>query len=267
MGKIKLLIKYFLHKLVSKGAKGHGIHSPFVFKFNRNVLNNNNNYPEYCAIMNFRSSLIRNRNIITVKDYGAGSLVFSSDKRMTGDIARYTASSYKTGKLLFRLVRYFNPDIILELGTSLGFGTFCLAKGVEDSGGKIYSLEACPQQYSIASIELGKAGIGNVELINAHFKDKLPELLNKIEKVDFVYFDGDHRKEAVLWQFRQCHAKAHSGTLFVVGDIHWSAEMEEAWRILCCDSSVTLSLDLFYCGLLFFRKDMAKQKYKLEYSG
>ncbi len=287
-GKIKLLIKYTVHrlsrwirgdgirspfvfdikypvyKLNRKRFIGEGIHSPFVFDINRNVIKSRISYKEYRDIKKYRRSLAKKRGRIKTEDYGAGSRVFSSDTRRIKDIARFTASSFNTGKLLFRLARYFKPQIIIELGTSLGSGTFCLAKGSEE--GRVYSIEACPRQTRIAGTELKKTGIMNFELIEGVFQEKLPELLRRFEKVDLVYFDGDHRKESLLWQFRQCLPKAVPGTVFVVGDIHWSNGMNEAWKIICSDSAISLYFDLFYCGLIFFREGMAEQKYLHGYS-
>ncbi len=264
MRKIKLLIKYFVYRIRRRGASGHGIHSPFVFELNRSVLNSRNKYRDYARIKKYRMSLSGNREIINVYDKGAGSLVFSSDKRVIGDILKYSASSCRTGRLLFRLAHYFKPRSIIELGTSLGFGAMCLASG--SVHGTVYSLEACPRQLEIAGAELERAGAGNVELIKGDFRDMLPELLNRIEQADLVYFDGDHSTGSLLWQYRTCLAKAASSSVFVIGDIHWSDEMDRAWKILCNDPAVTLSVDLFDCGLLFFRNVMVKQHHILTYS-
>jgi predicted O-methyltransferase YrrM len=264
MGKIKLLIKYFVYRFRRKGAKGHGIHSPFLFEFNRNVLNNNYRYPEYERIRDFRRSLEKNRDVITVRDLGAGSLYHQSDKRRVKDILNYSSSSYKTGKLLFRIAKYLEPDNVIELGTSIGFGAFCLATGAKKA--KVFSLEACPGLSSIARVFNENAGVENIEFIQGSFKENLPGILKKIERAELVYFDGDHRKEAVLWQYRQCSAKAGPDSIFIIGDIHWSPGMEEAWDIISNDPMVSISVDLFYCGLLLFRKGMAKQRFTLKYS-
>ena len=264
MGKIKLLIKYLVYRFKCRGPRGYGLHSPFVFEFNRNVLNCRSEYPEYREILIFRKSLAVNRKEIRVSGHGAGSLVFSSLSRKVSEIAGNSASSPETGKLLFRLARHLNPDVIIELGTSVGFGTFCLARGAHQA--KVYSLEACPQQIKIAGEGIRKAGVRNVRLIEGTFDNRLPELLNEVQKADLVYFDGDHARQSVLRQYSVCLRSAGPGTVFVIGDIHWSDGMEEAWKIMCSDPGVSLSVDLFYCGLLFFRKGMAKQHYVLGYS-
>jgi len=265
MGKIKLLIKYFVYRIRRKGKRGYRLHSPFVFEFNRSVLNCKIKYSEYQDIKQYRRTLEGNREMIRTEDRGAGSRVFTSSSRRVCDIARYSASSIETGKLLFRLARYLNPSVVIELGTSLGFGTYCLAKGAAE--GKIYSLEACGSLLSIAASMPGGTGIANAELIEGTFRENLPDLLERVVKVDLVYFDGDHRKESLLWQFSQCLAKAADGTVFVIGDIHWSPGMDEAWKIISGHPGISLSVDLFHCGLLFIREGMAKQHFVLGYSG
>ncbi len=244
-----------------RGARGHGIHPPFVYRLNKDVLNCRKKYPEYNEIREFRNILLKNRERIKVDDHGAGSDIFSSDNRRVRDIVKYSSSSYRMGRLLFRLANHLQPETVLELGTSVGFGTFCLAKGAV--GGKVYGLEGCGAQIGTALKGLGNAGIGNVDLIQGNFRDSLQELLDRIDKVDLVYFDGDHRKEAVLWQFGRCLEKVVPGTVFVAGDIHWSDGMQEAWDIICRHPAVTLSVDLFHCGLLFFRKGLSKQHFIL----
>jgi predicted O-methyltransferase YrrM len=263
MDKIKLLIKYLVYRIVHSGRSGHGIHSPFVYDFNRNVLNDRKYYDEYNDLNDYRSRLRNNREMIGVIDQGAGSKVFSSSLRRVSEIAKYAGSSGRTGRMIFRLAREMNAGVAVELGTSLGMGTICLAKGSRK--GKVYSIEACPIQHRLASYELARAGVINVELINGSFTDKLPELLGKLDRVDIVFFDGDHRKDSVLWQFNQCLAKVSPGTVFVIGDINWSTGMNEAWKIICNYPQVTLSIDLFYCGLVFFREGMTRQHFKLRF--
>ena len=265
MGKIKLLIKYIVYRMRRRGRKGHGIHSPFVYSLNSNVLNNRNIFGEYKRLKCYRRSLLKNKSEIIVTDRGAGSRIFSSERRVVRDILKVSASSIKAGRLLFRLARHFKPKTVVELGTSLGYGTLSLAVGSPE--GKVYTLEACPSQLAIAKEQLKSCGTENVELIEGEFRSRLPELIENVEQVDFIYFDGDHSKESLLWQFSMCMGKKHEGSVFIVGDINWSAEMEEAWDMIRKSPEVSLSIDLFDCGLLFFRKGIVKQHFIMGYSG
>ncbi|MGB4931073.1 MAG: SAM-dependent methyltransferase, partial [Chitinophagales bacterium] len=51
----------------------------------------------------------------------------------------------------------------------------------------------------------------------------------------------------------------NENSVLIFDDIHWSDEMEKAWEAVKSNPQVTLSLDLFFKGIVFFRKDF-KQK-------
>ncbi len=97
------------------------------------------------------------------------------------------------------------------------------------------------------------------------FEDVIPEVLGQLEHVDFVYFDGNHQKEATLNYFEMCLQKVANDSVFVFDDIHWSKGMEEAWEEICRHSSVTVSMDLFHVGIVFFRKECQKQHFIVKY--
>ena len=210
-----------------------------------------------------RNELLKNSNKITVTDLGAGSKVFKSDKRKISDIVKYSAISKKYGELLFRLAVFQKPEMILEIGTSLGFGTMYLAK--PNSKAEIYTLEGCPATSEIAGKNLRKLQIENVKQIVGNFDNKLNAVLNNIETLDFVYFDGNHKKSATLNYFNQCLPKIKNNTIFVFDDIHWSDDMEEAWNTIKSNPKVTLTVDLFFKGLVFFRKELSKQNFIVKF--
>ena len=80
---------------------------------------------------------------------------------------------------------------------------------------------------------------------------------------DLIYFDGHHTKEATLKYFKQLLPTAHNDTVFVFDDIHWSAEMEEAWGEIKWHPEVRVTIDTFFLGLVFFRKEQAKQHFTI----
>ena len=53
--------------------------------------------------------------------------------------------------------------------------------------------------------------------------------------------------------------------MIVLGDIHWSAEMEQAWKQIQAHPRVQLTLDLFDVGLVFFNEQPQKQHFILEF--
>src|SRR6187402_2891781 len=97
----------------------HAVHSPFVFNLLTKCFYDKKIKSEYNTLKKYRNNLLQNKNTIEVTDFGAGSRVFKSNKRQISQIARTAGISPKRAQLLFRIVNYFKPDSILEIGTSL----------------------------------------------------------------------------------------------------------------------------------------------------
>ncbi len=115
----QLAKKFLRYYFTAKNGKGHGIHSPFVFDFVTNVLNNKEAYDCYKTIESVRKKLLNDTAIIEVADFGAGSAKISTSKRKVRSIARSSLKNKKFAQLLFRIVKYYQPETIVELGTSL----------------------------------------------------------------------------------------------------------------------------------------------------
>jgi len=261
--KINFILKYLTYRLTAKHRNGYGIHSPFLYNFVRNVLYGNNYFYAYDDIAELRYELLESKKKINITDFGAGSKVMKTNTRKVKDIARYSAIREKFGEMLFRTVEHYKPKIILELGTSLGLGTLYLA--MPDKRASVYTIEGCPETAKVASENFAEMNAENIKQIIGNIDDKLPELLNNLKTVDFVYFDGNHQKEASLKYFNQCLKKANNETIFYFDDIHWSKEMEEAWEEIKRNEKVRLSIDLFFSGLVFFKKELSKENFVVKF--
>lgn len=262
MHRIKLFWKYFVYKLHAKGEKGHGVHSPFLFKLITAVLNDRNYYKEYKIVEHSRSLYNSSKEFICLEDFGAGSRVFNDSKRKLRDIAKKSATRPKYGELLFRLVRFFQPQTIVEFGTSLGIGTLYMALAAPNA--KLTTIEGSKELATHSQNLFRSLGLKNILVVTGEFKKVVEEeIIN--ETVDFVYFDGCHTKEMTLNLFEKMASKSSSSAVFVFDDIHWSCEMEDAWKVIKNDKRVTLSLDLFQIGIVFFRTGMAKQHVVLNF--
>ena len=260
----QLAKKYFNYYFTASNGKGHGIHSPFVFDFVKNVLNDKKEYAAYQQIENLRNNLLKDKTEIEIEDFGAGSSVMSSNKRVVKEIAKSSLKNKKFAQLLFRIVQYYKPCTIIELGTSLGVTTSYFAAANKTA--KLFTLEGSPNVAAIAQENFDELNLENINLITGNFDDTLPPVLKTLEKVDLAFVDGNHRKNPTLQYFDQLLKKRNDQSIFIFDDIHWSAEMEEAWKQIQQHSSVTLTIDLFFIGLIFFRKDFkAKQHFVIRF--
>ena len=261
MKKIHLIYNYLRYRF--KSVNEHGVHSPFVFDLLLSTIYNKKYFYAYKNIELLRTQLTGSDQKLTCIDLGAGSQMQSKNSRSVQQIVTSAAKPPKYAQLLFRLADHFQPENILELGTSLGISTAYLASA--NSKIQVVTIEGCSEISEKAKEHFKQLGLENIEQHTGNFDDVLPKVLSGKEKTDLVFFDGNHRKEPTLNYFRQCLEKAHENSVFIFDDIYWSSEMTEAWNEIKMNERVTVTLDLFYLGIVFFRKEQAKQHFMIRY--
>ncbi|MCA0131993.1 O-methyltransferase [Winogradskyella alexanderae] len=244
-------------KFLKASKNQHGVHSPFIYNFVTKCLYDKTKYQEYQLIKAYRKSLLKNNNRITVTDFGSGSRYFRTNRRKIGAIAANSGTPLKKSKLLFRVVNYFKTQNILELGTSLGIATQAMAtsKFVE----KITSIEGCKNTFEFTKKSLSNCN--KIELINNQFDSYIPKI--KASIFDLIYFDGHHDKDATISYFEALLSRAKNDSLFIFDDIYWSQGMTEAWNHIKAHNSVTVTVDIFHFGFVFFRKEQTKEHFKI----
>lgn len=246
-------------KFIWTATNHHGVHSPFVYKFVTECLYDKSNYEAYSAIQSYRKELISDKTTIAISDFGAGSRVFTSNKRTVSDIAKYSGSSLKKAKILFRITKYFKPESILELGTSLGIATFALSIGNE--GRRVMSIEGCANISKFAAKRLSDYEVDNVTIQNGTFGHIIAQFTKQI--FNLVFVDGHHSRAATLKNFETLLPYVDNDTVFIFDDIYWSKEMTEAWEEIKSHQRVTVSIDCFHLGIVFFRREQAKEHFKI----
>ena len=252
-------LKYLWYQLTASNGKGHGMHSPFVYQFIRDVLNDETKYPEYEKVEAMRNRLLHDHSILEVLDLGAGSLMNNDDQRKVSDIARFAAKPPRFAQLLFRMIRKYKPSTIIELGTSLGITTSYMA--LADPNAKVITIEGAPAIGEYAKNNFRSIGIENIEVHEGDFGDQLSEVLNKINNIDLVFIDGNHQKEPTENYFSQLLEKRTNDSIFIFDDIHWSREMEEAWENIKEHDSVRCTIDLFFLGIVLFRAEFKEVRH------
>jgi predicted O-methyltransferase YrrM len=261
MSRLQLLFRY-LYYIFNAGTR-HDVHSPFVYSLLEDVILCKEPYYAYGPVESLRSKLLLDKNLIEVKDLGAGSHKAGSRKRRISDIAATSAKPAKYGQLLFRLVNRFRPRKVLELGTSLGVTTSYLA--MAHNAAEIHTIEGSEAVAGQASQNFQRLNIQNIHQHVGNFDDVLKPVLDQMEVLDFVFFDGNHRYEPTVRYFNLCMEHMHEDSVFVFDDIHWSAEMERAWDCVKNDERVRVTIDLFFFGIVFFRKGIERQHFTLRY--
>lgn len=165
------------------------------------------------------------------------SLPYYAYDRLNKSVVTKSLPHYreKVNRLLFRLVNYFSPFTLLEVG--------------EGNGDAIrYMKEAKASMNCI-----GVKGLDKEETLQ-HLKNAL-----KVQKkIDFLHIAFTPYYIEV---FEEVYPYLHDKSCVVIGDIYASKERRMWWKRLKSDERVRVSFDLYDVGLLLFEKKRFKQNY------
>lgn len=248
---LQTVFKYINYQLTAYTE--HDLHSPFLYNFYMELIKNKLPFGDFEHLDTVRKQLLNNTTIIEITDFGAGSKKLNSNKRQINQIAKHGIAQKKQAEFLYRLVNKFAPNTIVELGTSIGLTSLYLAKASAKS--KLYTIEGCPNLFQFSKELFNTQQLNNIQSINGNFNTEFPKLLNQLHQIDLLYIDGNHAYEPTINYFKMALAKKDSNSIFIFDDIYWSDGMQKAWKEICEHPEVTVSLDLFYFGIVFFRKE------------
>ena len=257
--RFELTFKYLNFYVGASNGKGHGIHSPFVFDFITKVLDDQQKYDDYNKVESLRKKLVNDRTVLTIEDYGAGSSSSNSNMRSVSSIVKSAVKSKKYSQLLYRIVKYYQPNTVVELGTSLGITTSYLSLAKPDA--TIFTLEGATEIAKVAQTNFKTLERENIRLIEGNFDYTLPAVLYQLPSVDFAFIDGNHRRAPTLSYFHQLFGKRNNNTILILDDIHWSADIEQAWNEIKEYPAVRCTIDLFFMGIVLFRQEFIEKQH------
>lgn len=246
-------------KFLFKATNQHGVHSPFVYNFVTKCLYDKKKYNGYKDLQNYRKLLQASKTTLQITDLGEGSKTLGNEVRKVSQMVSTSSSTKKEAKLLYRVAKYFKLSSVLELGTSLGMGTYAFALANENS--KIITVEGCKNTSNFTKSQFENLDVNNTNFNIGAFTSKIKKLDQT--HFDCIYFDGHHNKEATIQYFEALLPKAHNDSIFIFDDIYWSKEMTEAWEYIKSHNAVTVTVDCFLLGFVFFRKEQAKEHFKI----
>ena len=245
-----------------KSQRLHGLHSPFLFDLNKEVFDSAKQFYAFKEMELYRKKLLQDDRQIQVTDLGAGSKKISGSIRRVSQIAKHSLKRTKYAQILFRLANRTQPRTMVELGTSLGLSTLYLSKACNSA--TIHTIEGCPQIAQIANEGFSAFGAKNIHLHVGDFSQVIPQLLLDLEDpIDFLFVDGNHTYEATVENYECFLSKIHQNSVVVLDDIHWSEGMERAWAYIKKRPEVSVAIDLYEMGLLFFHKGIDKQEHSI----
>jgi predicted O-methyltransferase YrrM len=290
LNRIKILVRFI--RFYFRAKTQYNVHSPFVFEFVQNVLEDDRAFYVFHETDILRQELLASRETIEVEDFGAGSVVDGLKKtRKISSIAGSALSPAFQCQWLFRICELYKPLTVIELGTSLGISTLHLAEGAPRTA-KIMTLEGSEEIAKAARRNFDwfydtfrKTGLrhndpdvlnfdnqyaqnfstefekNKIDIIVGQFDATLPTVLKGLKSLDLAFIDGNHRKVPTLDYFEKCLEKATENTVLIFDDVHWSEDMETAWAEIKAHPRVRLSIDLFWCGIVFFRNENREKEH------
>ncbi|MFD2202927.1 O-methyltransferase [Shivajiella indica] len=205
-----------------------------------------------------RENLLKDQEVLEIEDFGAGSIKLKKNKfRKTSNVTKYST----TGRKFSQVYQYFcnltPANHVLELGTCVGINTKYLDKVTK---GELFTFEGSEALWRKAQ---EKPISKRTHFLLGNIKDILPQHLEEKGKVDFVLIDATHNYQGSLIYYETLRSYIHETSIIILADIHWSKEMEKAWKEIIQFPEVTLSIDFYECGVLFFRKSLSKTHYIL----
>jgi len=242
---------FLKHLILAK--KRHGVHSPLVYHITDQVLGSSRIFGVFEDLEKIRKLLISDQREIDVLDLGAGSRREKGSRRKVSSIAKSALAPRAQSQALFKLATHFQPQSVLELGTSLGLTTMYLASANKQS--KVTTIEGAPEIAKIAQENFTKNKFFQIELIQNSFDAALENLSPGF---DWIYIDGNHRLEPTLRYFNRCKELLNPNGILIMDDIYWSEEMTKAWEYAFGDERFNLVLDFFHFGVLI--RDNRKEK-------
>lgn len=254
---MNLVFEYIKYRWKAKGR--HGTHSPFIYEMVDQCFRIAIKEADKNQIQSLVNALSRDKRIIEVSDFGAGSKSLKN-KRSIRSIYKVSSSKGKFATFFYRLSAFYQPKQILELGTSLGIGTIHFSKGNPQT--EVITVEACPQTAKIAVENFEKTGSKNIQLVNDTFSNYLPQINGK--KFDIIFVDGHHDGEATINYLNLLQHSIHDDTFIILDDIRWSDSMFRSWELLKESETYNVSIDLFRMGILIKRPNQRKEHFVLK---
>lgn len=252
------LISYLKYYTAAKTI--HSAHSPFLYSFLRETLENKKRYYAYNDLDHLRRLLALRKDMITVTDLGVGSRKLKTNKRSISDILKTSVSGENQSKVLFNIARHMQPGRILELGTSLGFSTLNLSKGYPAA--TVHTIEGDPAIHAIARQNFDIYA-PNIHSICGSFDSVLPKLLASGEAIDLVFVDGNHSYDATMRYHELIKKQVSARGIMIYDDIHWSSGMTQAWHEIIQDEDFDITIDCYYYGILIKHPEATKEHFTI----
>lgn len=212
-------------------------------------------------ISSIKKHYLKTNETLELIEYGAGKQGHYT--MSAGQYMQRTAISDKYGRLLHQLVRYYSVNHVIETGTALGISSAWMA--LANPNVFINTIEANAALCNMSESTFSKFNINNIKVHHGLVADVLPEIIKTLKPQTLIFIDAHHTAEATLRYFNMMKPYLLQDVIMVFDDINYSPEMFNAWKKIVGDEQVTLSINLYRMGVIFFNPALSKQEFYLYY--
>ncbi|MDA8236207.1 MAG: O-methyltransferase [Clostridia bacterium] len=129
--------------------------------------------------------------------------------------------SPETAMFLYILMKTQRAGEVLEIGTAIGYSTYWLARGVEDTGGRVTAIEISPGNIAEARENWQRLGMKErVELIEGDAVEVLPTLDREF---DCIFLDANKSRYPEL--FSHCYRLLKPGGLWITDNVLFQGQV------------------------------------------
>ena len=124
-----------------------------------------------------------------------------------------------TGRMLHWLVRVLEPDVALEIGTSVGYSALWIASALEkNQRGQLWTIESHDERYARAQKNIEEAGMEHrIMQLKGHAPEIFTENPALPKQIDFAFFDATKQEHQSY--FDAIFPRMKSGGMIVVDNV------------------------------------------------
>ena len=127
------------------------------------------------------------------------------------------------------------PSIIVEFGTAFGISGMYFLSGLEKNGsGHLFTYEPNEIWFGFARQNLTQIGSRFKSTIGT-FEDNIDTDFVDNKKIDLAFIDAIHTSKFVFSQLEKVIQHSKTGTIIILDDINFSADMQSCWETLSKD--------------------------------
>lgn len=228
-------------KFLSHSTNQHGIHSPFVYGLVTKCFYAKTNDQSLLTILDYKKELRHQK--INLTPFTVSDL---------------TPSLFRT-TFLCRLTSYLRCKNMIEVNTSLGMVP--LAMFLENPESRIVSVENDPRTIEFTKATLSKYNPFPITFVNEPIQHAIKNLNDCL--ADLVFFNNNSQQENTLEYFEAFLPTVHNDTVFIFCDIYSSKKTTDTWKKIKQHPKVTVTIDTFRWGLVFFRREQYKEHFTI----